>query len=200
MNSQTGSQMLVGRDAELARINSLLEGLQAGGAGGVARIAGEAGIGKSRLLADLIDRADTLGLLCLDGRAGELEVQRPFAVFADAIEDYLASVNPSALARLGPEQIGELAPIFPSLDPLAATPPSHGPEERFRTHRALAALIGALSARKPLVLCLDDFHWADPASVELLAYLARRGAGPRLLTCDRRPAARAGHAVERSTW
>src|SRR5262249_56645206 len=79
-----------------------------------------------------------------------------------------------AVAGLDDEVQAELAHVFPSLSGLAPgceVAPQH---ERYRSHRAVRDLLGQLAADRPLVLILDDFHWADPASVELLGALLRR--------------------------
>ena len=164
---------LIGRLAEVEATDRLLTSLGPGS--GVLEISGEPGIGKSSLLADLAGRADDRGFLVLEGRAAEFDEEAPFAVFVDALDDYLGSVNLRALAPLGEESGNELARIFPSLGELAAQ--GGAPvlqDERYRAHHAVRGMLEALASRKPLVLALDDLHWADEASLELLSHLVRR--------------------------
>jgi ATP/maltotriose-dependent transcriptional regulator MalT len=177
---------LVGRQHELDRIERVLGGLQRGPA--VVSVVGEPGIGKTRLLAELCERADGRRQLVLDGRASELERGVPFRVFVDALDDYLASRPPAELRRLGPERLAELAAVFPSLA-------AHGTEgrpvlqaERYRAHYAVRALLEQLAAGRPLVLALDDLHWADEASLELASHLLlRRPRAPVLIALAYRP-------------
>ena len=70
--------------------------------------------------------------------------------------------------------LSELATIFPAVTPRASVPAAVIPQMRYRTYRAVRELLERLTATKPLVLMLDDIHWADPASIELLGTLLRR--------------------------
>ncbi len=165
---------LVGRDAELEAIERVIGTLRAGSSACL-RIVGEPGIGKTRLLRELSDRADARGDLVLGGRGTEFESDQPFAVIVDALDDYLGSLHPRELERLGPERAGDLAAVFPALaasDGAADGAPPLSPE-RYRTHRAVRSLLERLAAGRPLVLELDDMHWADEASIELVAHLLR---------------------------
>ena len=85
---------LVGRGNELAEIEVALDQLAAGRSW-LLQIAGEPGIGKSRLLAELCRRAEDLGYLVLDGRAAEFEHDIPFGLIVDALNDYLGSLEPA---------------------------------------------------------------------------------------------------------
>ena len=85
------------------------------------------------------------------------------------------------------ERQDELAALFPSLQ-TPADPPTALSDERYRTHRAVRLLLERLATPIPLVLVLDDVHWADPASIELIAYLVRRPPdAPVLLALAHRP-------------
>jgi ATP/maltotriose-dependent transcriptional regulator MalT len=162
---------LSGRANELAVIDGALDDLE-GGACRVLAISGEAGIGKSRLLAELGRRTAGRGHTLLAGRGTELEGEAPFAAMVEALDDFLGSLGPRRLQDLS-ERFPLLAEVFPTLGGLAEAPV--GPAaERYRHHRAIRALIQELAARKPLVLMLDDVHWADAASVEAIAHLLRR--------------------------
>jgi ATP/maltotriose-dependent transcriptional regulator MalT len=171
---------LVGRVDELASLQQALDELCRGSPRAVALL-GEPGIGKTRLLRELTVRAEQRGYLVLSGWASELERDLPFSPFVDALDEYVESLDPSRLSALDDDAKAELAHVFPSLAPLA-----HGREvalqhERYRSHRAVRALLGQLAEKTPLLLVLDDFHWADSASVELLGALLRRPPGAAVL-------------------
>jgi DNA-binding NarL/FixJ family response regulator len=171
---------LVGRRDEVVAIEHALSGLAAGRSG-VVEIVGEPGIGKTRLIAEACARAESAHVLPLAGRAAEFERDAPFGVFVDALDDYLGTVNPRRIERLGPDVTREVAQIFPALADFADGG-SMSPGERFRSHRAVRLLLDALAGPAPLLLALDDLHWADQASLELVSYLLRkRGRAPVLL-------------------
>ncbi len=171
MPGDDGYRRLIGRAAEVAALDSVLDDSRAPA---LVEIVGEPGIGKSRLLAELCERADSRKALVVEGRATELQRETPFAVFVDALDDYLGSLNPRAFEALVPSDGAELARIFPVLAGLGgeAIPPLG--DERYRSHRAVRALMEALAGTRPLIVALDDMHWADQASIELLSHLIRR--------------------------
>ncbi len=164
----------VGRERELELIEELLEGTCAGEARFLF-VTGEAGIGKTRLLAELLAGAGERGCLALRGSAAEYEREVPFGLVVDAVDEYLESLGPQAFQRLASEDLTELAGVFPalrSLDPGSDQPSTAA--ERFRAHRAICGLFEHLAAGQPVVLALDDLHWADGASLELVSHLVRR--------------------------
>lgn len=171
---------LLGRSAELARLDALLDRAAGGTAeggefpdGGRSRlvdITGVAGIGKSRLLGEVCARARRRGMTVLRGRATEYERRVPFQVFTDA------------LAHLDPGADG-----FPEADAVAPLLQRGGAVDRFALHRSTAALLARLAAPSGLLLALDDLHWADPASLELLDHLVRHPVhAPVVLAVTRR--------------
>jgi DNA-binding NarL/FixJ family response regulator/tetratricopeptide (TPR) repeat protein len=164
---------LVGRAEELGSLDRVLIELDQGRAAAV-ELVGEPGIGKTRLLGELAARADARGRLVLSGSASELERDLPFSVFVDALDEYLEGLDPSSLARLDEDVRTELAHVFPALSALATVRDLALQHERYRTHRAVRALLEHLAETRPLALVLDDLHWADSASVELLGALLRR--------------------------
>jgi len=182
------SHALVGRAHELQSFEQALDELDCGASGGAVVLHGEAGIGKTRLLAELTARADQRRHLVLAGSGSELEHDLPFSVFVDALDEYMTSLDQVRLAKLGKDVLAELADVFPSLSAVARGRDVASQRERYRSHRAVCALLELLAGRMPLVLILDDFHWADPASVELLsALLLRPPAAPVLIAVALRP-------------
>jgi len=176
----TSRDRLIGRDGELATLVGELDAVGAGASRAVA-LSGEAGIGKTRLLRELGNRAELRGLLVLSGSGSELERDLPFSVFVNALDEYVGSLGRHWFGRLENGVQAELASVFPSLSNLAdqsAVAPQH---ERYRSHRAVRLLLQLLAERRPLALVLDDVHWADPASIELLGALLRRPPAARVL-------------------
>ncbi|HSL14974.1 MAG TPA: AAA family ATPase [Actinomycetota bacterium] len=167
------SEHIVGRADELDSLERLLDELDRSGPGAI-EVAGEPGIGKTRLLRELAARAEVRGHLVLGGSASELEHDLPFSVFVDALDEYLRGLDPERLAVLDDRVRAELAHVFPSLWALADGREVALQHERYRSHRAVRELLERLAEPRPLVLVLDDVHWADSASVELLGALLRR--------------------------
>ncbi|WP_405605270.1 AAA family ATPase [Streptomyces sp. NBC_01410] len=167
---------LVGRSVELARLDSALECLGEGGPT-IVDITGEAGIGKSRLLTEFCVLARSRGVTVLRGRATEYERHSPFQPFADA----LADLDQQELRAL--PALVELSQV---LRGVIEGPGGQGAGDRFGLYRATAAVLGRLGGVR-LVVMLDDLHWADPASLELLDYLVRHPvSAPLLLVVSRR--------------
>jgi DNA-binding CsgD family transcriptional regulator len=161
---------VLGRAAELRAVDSALDWLNSK-SGGFLLVGGEPGIGKSRLLEELGDRAAARDHVVLSGRAAEFEREMPFAVWVDAMDGYVGRFDGSRLRRMGVERVEELGGIFPSLGVVDG---AGMPEDRFRAHRAVRELVDGLASTRPLVVVLDDLQWADEASLELLNALVRR--------------------------
>jgi DNA-binding NarL/FixJ family response regulator len=176
----------VGREPELERIDAALEALD-GGAPAYIAVEGEPGIGKTRLLHELRDRAEARGHLVLAGSAAEFERSVPFSVWADALDAYVAAQG------LELPDADDLAEILPSLRRPGASA-SAVADERYRAHRAMRGLLDVLAGDRALVLALDDLHWSDPASIDLVAALLRRGPDTAVLLAL---AFRPGQAPER---
>ena len=161
------AEHLVGRTAELTALDQALDRLGRGRPAAL-ELVGEPGIGKTRLLGELAARADERGQLVLSGSASELEGDLPFWVFVDALDEYVQSLPPRDLDAMDDDARAELGHVLPSFGS------ADGAVERFRIHRAIRELLETLAASKPLVLLLDDLHWGDSGSVDLLGMLLRR--------------------------
>ena len=160
------ASVLVGRQAELQALGRALVAVERGAARSVA-LHGEPGIGKSRLLGELARRACERGVLVLEGRAAELERDLTFALLVEALEPLRTG---AAIEELEGWQRRELAAVLPGIG--AEAGPVSG--ERHRVARAVRALLERSAAERPLALLLDDIHWADPASADVLALLVFR--------------------------
>ncbi|HEV8152165.1 MAG TPA: AAA family ATPase [Solirubrobacteraceae bacterium] len=181
-----GNGALVGRSDELRMVEGALDAVAAGRTETLA-VVGPAGIGKSRLLAELRRRSDDQGHVVLAGSGSELERDLPFGVYVDAIDAYADSIEPRRLERLDGGVRAELARVFPALTSLGGDGAQALQNERYRAHRAVRTLLEVL-ATKPTVIVLDDFHWADSASIDLTGALLRRPpAAPVLLVLAFRP-------------
>ncbi|WP_323379513.1 helix-turn-helix transcriptional regulator, partial [Streptomyces durbertensis] len=166
----------VSRAVELGRLETAL---RHGGPGGpaVVDLAGEAGIGKSRLLAEFGALARRHGATVLCGRASEYERHIPFQPFSDAFSDLDART-----LRVLPS-LRDLPPVLRGGGEAAGQP---RPDDRFGLHRTTANALRRVRGAR-LVVVLDDLHWADPASLELVDRLVRHPvAAPFLLVVARR--------------
>jgi len=162
---------LVGRQAELARLQQLLDQTWVK-QGLVVAITGETGIGKSRLASALLTEADKRGGRTLVGQCYETEQILPFGPWVDALRALPADVLSGALEALRPAWRIELARLLPEL---GADPP--GPDASpgaLRLFDAVTQLLQGLAARQPVVILIEDLHWADEMSIRLLAFLGRR--------------------------
>jgi DNA-binding NarL/FixJ family response regulator/tetratricopeptide (TPR) repeat protein len=181
------AEHLVGRAVELTAADALLAGL-AKGEPAALLLAGEPGIGKTRLLAELAAHADAQGCLVLSGSASELESDLPFWLFVDALDEYVAGLDPRRLAALADDVQADLAHVLPALSERGRGVAGADADERYRAHGAVRALLERMATGAPLVLVLDDVHWADAASADLIAALLRRPpAAPMLMAMATRP-------------
>lgn len=176
----------IGRAAELATLDAALDRVDQQPPP-VLEVVGDPGIGKSQLLAELGSRASERGLLALTGAAGEYEQTIPYGVFVEALDDHVGVLPPATLAELGQHRLARCAAVLPSLSDLTGEHPGID-MERFRLHRSVGSLLSLLAEDRGLVLILDDLHWADVASIELLDFLCRHPpAGPLLIAGAYRP-------------
>ena len=140
-------------------------------------VAGEAGVGKSRLLAEAARRAEGFRVLLAHGYETDRSV--PFAPFVDALRSSESVALREAIQRMSGSVARELARIIPDLVPsLDEPPPLPRPKgEKHRLFRALASLLRDLSDRDRLILIVEDLHWCDDSSLDCLLHLIRHLSG-----------------------
>jgi DNA-binding CsgD family transcriptional regulator len=179
LNQPISSPVLIGREREVAILQSLIEQARQGH-GQVLLLSGEAGIGKSRLLAEGKRQASEQGFLVLQGTCFPTDRSSPYAPLLDLLSSShtqellsLSPANPGPLAR-------ELARLFPGLlDHTASEPASpliEPEQDKRRLFVALSQFFTGLADTQPVLLTVEDLHWSDETSLEFLHFLARSSA------------------------
>ncbi len=184
---------LVGRDIEMNTLSGVIDGLSQG-RGQVISIIGEAGLGKSRLVAELraslsLGTDATIPLLWVEGRSLSYQTSTPYAPFIDLFSQHFSFDSHRAdveryqhivegVAAVAPDQVQDISPFLASL--LGIEPGGEDaerirylspPQLRQKVYLAVCTYLEALALRTPLVIVLDDVHWIDPTSLELLKHL-----------------------------
>ena len=174
----------VGRAEEMAALRAAIDAAL-GGQASLVILAGEPGIGKTRLAEEAGAYARYRGAQVLVGRCYEGESASPYSSFVEVILEYVSTRPDDALkAELGDSAsdvaklVPEIRKRIPDLPSTAAVDPK---EERLRLFDSVASFLVNASKANPIVLQLDDLHWADRPSLLLLQHLARRIKGSRLL-------------------
>ena len=169
----------VGRAVEIDAIGAGLERALAG-QGSIAILAGEAGVGKSRLAYEILRRAEDAGTTVISAACQQLERNLPYAPLADGISRYLQLLPDSSLRRLPPAALTQLVQILPTLqDRLGTEKPENSDsalpdESRQRIIDGIVTFLTRLAELRPLVLFLDDLHWADADSLAVLSRLSQQ--------------------------
>ena len=168
-------QLFVGRQHEIAELTAALEDALAG-QGRLVMLVGEPGIGKTRTAQELAVLAEQRGAQVLWGRCYEEQGAPPYWPWVQAIRAYVQQVDAEQLtAELGSGS-ADIAEIIPDLReklPDLGTPPALEPEQaRFRLFDSITSFLKNAAQHQPLLLVLDDLHWADRSSLLLLEFLA----------------------------
>ncbi len=185
-------------------VTALLEQAEQG-RGGTLILSGDGGVGKTRLANAAADRARQRGWSVAIGRAYPVETGVPHAAFADALLPLLRKLEPSALTTLTRGGYGELVSLFPAL----ATPGNErgstsqrgdSAEVKTRLLWNFSQFLARLAAKQPLLLVLENLHWADASSLELLHFTARQIPTARVaFLCTYNPAERDNNPTLRAT-
>jgi tetratricopeptide (TPR) repeat protein/transcriptional regulator with XRE-family HTH domain len=174
----------VGRNQELGQVIGLIARLNAG-VGFVVLIEGEPGIGKTRLVREVLRHARTRGLRALHATCYEIEQGMPYQPVIELVGQAIEQSAPLMLERLPPVSLAEIASLVPALAarvPNLPTLSAHLPEARqVRLFQAIEQAFEAIGAGAPVLIAVDDLHWVDDASLQFLHYLARHIADRRVI-------------------
>jgi class 3 adenylate cyclase/tetratricopeptide (TPR) repeat protein len=174
----------VGRDGELATMHTAVDAAL-GGRGAMLMIVGEPGIGKTRLAEEAGVYARLRGAQVLLGRCYESEASLPYIPFVQAIRSYVIEQDPEILKTEladGASDVAKLvSEIRQRLPDLPQAPQVEPEQERYRLFESVTSFLVNASRSNPIMLLLDDIHWADKPSLLLLQHLARRVPSSRLV-------------------
>jgi class 3 adenylate cyclase/tetratricopeptide (TPR) repeat protein len=176
--------VFVGREAELEQLREALNGTLAG-RGGLLLLVGEPGIGKTRTAEELATYARVRGANVQWGRSHEGEGAPAYWPWAQAIRSYVRESDPVALAWELGQGAGDVAHLVPEVrervGDVPDAPALDSDEARFRLFDSIATFLVSASRSRPLVVILDDLHWADEPSLLLLKFVARQASDSGLL-------------------
>lgn len=173
VTATASSEVLVGREADLAALRDALKRTR-GAEPSAVLVGGEAGVGKTRLVEEFARVAVDDGAHVLTGQSLELgEEGLPYAPFAGALRELVHREGTGVFE--GREH--DFVRLLPELGP----PESGGDARRGHLFESVAALFARLSADRPLVLVLEDLHWADRSTRDLIGFLVRSARLPRVL-------------------
>ena len=172
MATRVSSPVVVGRDAEIRSLENALDRAAAGETVHLL-VAGEAGLGKTRLTSEAARLAGDRGFRVLRGDCLNVGGSSlPYGPFVEALRGLASDLGPAATAEVaGPaaDDLARLVPAFGSLD----TDPSQSEWVQSRLFEALFGLFGRLGAHSPVLLIVEDLHWADSATRQTIAYIVR---------------------------
>lgn len=175
----------VGRETEMALLKRQIEAAVAG-QGSIVLIAGEPGIGKTRLAEEAALQARLMGAQVIAGKCLEVEGAPPLWPWTEALRSYAVRTDPAVLRRVAESSAAYLATAIPEigrhLHERTGSLPKGDPEEsRFRLFEAMRSFLRNASHETPVVLLLEDIHWADLPTLLLLELMAQTIADERLL-------------------
>ncbi len=171
--NRVSSPTFVGRADELAALEGGL-GRAAAGVPAFAFVAGESGVGKSRLVAEFESRARAAGARVLIGHCLELGgAAIPYSPLVEALRPIAREHGPELPAGLPASTRAALAELMPGFGDSPARGEQEGTGQQARVFEALLALLDRLGAEQPIVLVLEDLHWADQSTRDFLTFLVR---------------------------
>jgi DNA-binding CsgD family transcriptional regulator len=172
--------VVFGRNQELKALRSLVEQVRSGEMQ-IILVSGEAGIGKSRLVAEVKAAATAHGFLLLEGQCFQTDRESPYAPLLDLFRAYFARwtstvhTDPThAFASTLSHLLPELALLFPDLAALPMSPAGDPEEEKRYLFAAMVHFIAEQAIQHPVFLMIEDIHWCDDLTLELLLHLVRR--------------------------
>ena len=179
--------VLIGRVHDLSSLHLLAERAKSG-QGQVAVLSGEAGIGKSRLVAEIKTFTASQGFLLLQGSCFPTDHSIPYAPLLDLLRSFLISHSSERPAPEVKQVIQAFLPLLPDIGsmlagglPLSTLSVLDPEQEKRRRFEILAHFLTSQTSTPPLLLVMEDLHWCDDTSLEFLHYLARRCSAHRLL-------------------
>ena len=165
---------LIGRRAEWRQLEQAWHAVQRGDAR-VVLLEGEAGVGKSRLSEDFVRHAVAEGAIALRGRGYDATAAIPFGPLVEVLRGGLSAPG---LAGAAPEWLAEAARLLPELRQrfphLPPADPGTSASEAWRVFEGVGQLLAAVASEQPIVVTIDDLHWCDEDSCNLLRFLIRR--------------------------
>jgi len=175
MAVRVSSPVLIGRSSEFERLRAALAVAREGRTSAVL-IAGEAGVGKTRLVTELADEAQAVGTVVLMGGCIDLgEGSMPYAPVAEALRGLVRRATAEELEAVFGQGRSELARLVPDLGPVGEQPQSglSFGSGQGRLFELLLGVLDRLSARAPVLLIVEDLHWSDRSTRDLLGFLVR---------------------------
>lgn len=174
----------IGRDRERALLHARFDEALAG-SGSIVLIAGDPGIGKTLLLDTVAQQAESVGATVLRGGMSEDEGMPPYLPFLEALGQYISEAPIEALRQQLGYRAAILSGILPEishrLPPISEPPALPAEQAHLRMFEAVIQFLRAIAVETPLVLTLDDLHWADRSSLAMLSYIARHLGHSRIL-------------------
>ena len=173
----------VGRAEEMAALRTAIDA-SLGGQASLVMLVGEPGIGKTRLAEEAGVYARQGGAHVSLGHSYEGETASPYSTFVEAIREYASTRPDDALRVEMGDGVSDVAKLVPEIrkrfsDPTPAPPATDPREEQVRLFDSVTSFLVNASKANPIMLVLEDLHWADRASLLLLQHLARRLKGNR---------------------
>ncbi|GAA1308743.1 LuxR family transcriptional regulator [Planotetraspora silvatica] len=167
--ARTGRTALIGRSGELDQLTGVLDAATDGLAG-VALVGGDAGIGKTRLIAELCDRAQQRGFVSLVGQCAELGDALPYLPLADALRGAMAEPDGPAGRAIAARPV--LERLLPGGDPGSADVTT-GALAQQRLFGSVLDMLAEVASERPVLFVVEDLHWADRSTRDLLVFLTR---------------------------
>ncbi|MEK6220802.1 MAG: AAA family ATPase, partial [Chloroflexota bacterium] len=171
-----GAQILVGRNEELSKLQKILNAIKQDGQ--IVGVIGEAGIGKTRLVEDFYAQPENSEHVAIIGRGYRGEDDRPYGTIVDGLRETISRPElQEKIAQIPKHWLREASRLLPELVEISSISETHtfleGPGAQGRLFEALRQIIAACVTDRVGILWMDDLTWADQASTDFLAYLAR---------------------------